>query len=309
MKKHIFLTLAALVALVSCNKDDTVQPAPFQYQLTNAKINLGSSQSKGPVGCIELNDNGTYYAEIFADRADYEGLEKYLQVPFERILVGTKDRKAARYVSGNYSADYTSYQFDGLGTLSFEPDLQYAHYSFPDGKEYRDRTGFTLGAQLPSFQAANGRWTPCEADVKVYNLGNNTQFHGTYSTVDFRQMAADVAYACVPALEPYLPLFEGYTMARMEVSRLNTFVIDYTDGKMLGGYWTLDPVERTVSKTLEDKRLLSTLLTVTPAISGNTFTLSIYGQIKMDNLPAYTLDLTIKLVSYSESADLEAEGR
>ncbi len=293
MKKNFLITLAAIAALASCKKNETPETNPFSYELINAKINLGAASSLGPVGCIELNDDGTYVAEILADAAGYEGLDKYLQIPFERILVGIKDRKVASYLSGTYVTSAGEYRLDGLGTLSFEADMQYANYSFPDGKSYRDRTGITPGAMLPAFKAANGQWTPCKADIQVNNLSDDSCFEGSYDKLDFEAIAADVAAGCVPELESYLPLFEGYRLNRMSVSQLNTFVMEYANGKKLGGYWKFDDIEGTVKKTLEDKRILSTSLTFTPALDGNRITLVISGEVSVDNIPTYQYKISL----------------
>ena len=296
MKKSIIIPLAAFVTLASCKKNETPQATPFSYELVNAKINLGAANSIGPVGCIELNDDGTFYAEVFAGQEQYDGLDKYLQVPFERILVGTKDRKAASYVSGTYIPGNEEYHLEGLGSLSFEQDMLFAQYTFTDGKIYRDRTGITPKPKLPSFKPANGRWTPCKADVKISNRAEDKCFECSYDTLDFGQIAADVSAGCAPELETYLPLFEGYRLNRMSVSQLNTFVMEYANGKKLGGYWNFESTQGTVNKLLDNKHVLSTTLTFTPALDGNTITLVIEGEVSIDNAPAYLIEARIELV-------------
>jgi len=297
MKKSILIPLTAFVALASCNKDETPRITPFSYELVNAKINLGAARSTGPIGCIELNDNGSFYAEVLAGEDHYDGLEKYLQIPFERILVGTQDRKAASYVSGTYTAGTGEYRLEGLGTLSFEQDMLFAQYTYTDGKSYRDRTGITPKPKQPLFKPANGQWTPCKADFKVNNLADDTCFEGSYDTLDFGKVAADVAAGCAPALESYLPLFDGYSMTKMSVSQLNTFVMEYANGKKLGGYWKFESTQGTVNKLLDSQHVLSTTLTFTPALDGNKITLVIEGEVSKDNVSAYLIEARIELVS------------
>ena len=293
MKKRFLITLAAIAALASCKKNETPETNPFSYELINAKINLGAANSMGPLGCIELNDDGTFYAEVLAGQEHYDGLDKYLQVPFERILVGTKDRKAASYVCGTYTPGTNAYKLEGLGTLSFQQDMLFAQYTFTDGKSYLDRTGITPKPKQPLFKPANGQWTPCKADIKVSNLADSSCFEGSYDKLDFEAIAADVAAGCVPELESYLPLFEGYRLNRMSVSQLNTFVMEYANGKKLGGYWKFDDIEGTVNKTLEDKRILSTSLTFTPALDGNRITLVIDGEVSVNNIPTYQYKISL----------------
>lgn len=296
MKKSILIPLTAFVALASCNKDETPRITPFSYELVNAKINLGAARSTGPIGCIELNDNGSFYAEVLAGEDHYDGLEKYLQIPFERILVGTQDRKAASYVSGTYTAGTGEYRLEGLGTLSFEQDMLFAQYTYTDGKSYRDRTGITPKPKQPLFKPANGQWTPCKADITVNNLADDTRFEGSYDTLDFEKIAADIAAGCAPALENYLPLFEGYRLTRMNVSQLNTFVMEYTNGKRMGGYWKFESTQGTVNKLLDNQHVLTTTLTFTPTLDGNKITLVIEGEISVNNLPAYLIEARIELV-------------
>ena len=296
MKKSILIPLTAFVTLASCNKDETPRITPFSYELVNAKINLGAARSTGPIGCIELNDNGSFYAEVLAGEDQYDGLEKYLQIPFERILVGTKDRKAASYVSGTYTAGAGEYRLEGLGTLSFEQDMLFAQYTYTDGKSYRDRTGITPKPKQPLFKPANGQWTPCKADFTVNNLTDETCFEGSYDTLDFGKIATDIAAGCVPALESYLPLFEGYKMTRMSVSQLNTFVMEYTNGKKMGGYWKFESTQGTVNKLLDNQHVLTTTLTFTPALDGNRITLVVEGEISVNNVPAYLINARIELV-------------
>lgn len=297
MKKSILIPLAAFVALASCKKNDMPQTTAFPYELVNAKINLGAAHSIGPLGCIELNDDGSFYAEVLAGEEHYDGLDKYLQVPFERILVGTKDRKAASYVNGTYFAGNEEYRLDGLGTLSFEQDMLFAQYTFTDGKSYRDRTGITPKPKQPLFKPANGQWTPCKVDFKVNNLADDTCFESSYNTLDFGKIAADVATGCVPELESYLPLFEGYRMTKMSVSQLNTFIIEYANGKKMGGYWKFESTQGTVNKLLDSQHVLSTTLTFTPALDGNKITLVIEGEVSKDNVSAYLIEARIELVS------------
>ena len=297
MKKSILIPLAAFVALASCKKNDMPQTTAFPYELVNAKINLGAAHSIGPLGCIELNDDGSFYAEVLAGEEHYEGLDKYLQIPFERILVGTKDRKAASYVNGTYIAGNEEYRLDGLGTLSFEKDMLFAQYTFTDGKSYRDRTGITPKPKQPLFKPANGQWTPCKADFKVNNLADDTCFEGSYDTLDFGKVAADVAAGCAPALESYLPLFDGYSMTKMSVSQLNTFVMEYANGKKLGGYWKFESTQGTVNKLLDNQHVLSTTLTFTPALDDNRIILVIEGEVCKDNVSAYLIEARIELVS------------
>ena len=296
MKKSILIPLAAFVALASCKKNDMPQTTAFPYELVNAKINLGAAHSIGPLGCIELNDDGSFYAEVLAGEEHYEGLDKYLQIPFERILVGTKDRKAASYVNGTYIAGNEEYRLDGLGTLSFEQDMLFAQYTFTDGKRYRDRTGITPKPKHPLFKPANGQWTPCKADFTVYNLADDTCFEGSYDTLDFGKVAADVAAGCAPALENYLPLFDGYSMTKMSVSQLNTFVMEYANGKKLGGYWKFESTQGTVNKLLDNQHVLSTTLTFTPALNDNRIILVIEGEVCKDNIPTYLFQARIELV-------------
>lgn len=293
MKKSFLITLAAIAALASCKKNETPETNPFSYELINAKINLGAANSMGPLGCIELNDDGTFYAEVLAGQEQYDGLDQYLQIPFERILVGIKDRKAASYVSGTYTPGTNAYKLEGLGTLSFQQDMLFAQYTFTDGKSYLDRTGITPKPKQPLFKPANGQWTPFKADIKVSNLADSSCFEGSYDKLDFEAIAADVAAGCVPELESYLPLFEGYRLNRMSVSQLNTFVMEYANGKKLGGYWKFDDIEGTVNKTLEDKRILSTTLTFTPALDGNRITLVIDGEVSVDNIPTYQYKISL----------------
>lgn len=296
MKKSILIPLTAFVALASCNKEETPRITPFSYELVNAKINLGATRSTGPIGCIELNDNGSFYAEVLAGEDHYDGLEKYLQIPFERILVGTQDRKAASYVSGTYTAGTGEYRLEGLGTLSFEQDMLFAQYTYTDGKSYRDRTGITPKPKQPLFKPANGQWTPCKADITVNNLADDTRFEGSYDTLDFEKIAADIAASCAPALESYLPLFEGYRLTRMNVSQLNTFVMEYTNGKRMGGYWKFESTQGTVNKLLDNQHVLTTTLAFTPTLDGNKITLVIEGEISVNNLPAYLIEARIELV-------------
>lgn len=297
MKKSILIPLAAFLALASCDKNETPQTTPFSYELVNAKINLGAARSVGPLGCVELNDDGSFYAEVLSEEEQYDGLDKYLQIPFERILVGMKDRKAASYVSGTYTIDDGVYRLEGLGTLSFEQDMLYAQYTFTDGKSYRDRTGITPKPKLPPFNPVNGQWTLSKADIKVNNLADDTLFEGSYDTLDFGKMAADIAAGCAPALESYLPLFEGYRMTRMSVSQLNTFVMEYANGKKLGGYWKFESTQGTVNKQLDSRHLLSATLSFSPTLDGNRITLVIGGEVSVDNIPAYLIEAQIELVS------------
>ena len=297
MKKSILIPLAAFAVLASCKKNDMHQTTAFPYELVNAKINLGAANSIGPLGCIELNDDGSFYAEVIAGEEHYDGLDKYLQIPFERILVGTKDRKAASYVSGTYIAGSEEYRLEGLGTLSFEQDMLFAQYTLTDGKSYRDRTGITPKPKQPLYNPANGQWTPCKADFIVNNLANDTSFEGSYNTLDFEKISADVAAGCAPALENYLPLFEGYRMTRMNVSQLNTFVMEYANGKKLGGYWKFESTQGTVNKLMENQHVLSTTLTFTPVLDGNKITLVIEGEVSKDNVPAYLFKARIELIS------------
>ena len=296
MKKSILIALVAFLTLASCNKNETSGITPFSYELVNAKINLGAARSNGPVGCIELNDDGSFYAEVLAGEDYFDGLDPYLQIPFERILAGTKDRKAANYMSGTYTAGSGEYRLEGLGTLSFEQDMLFAQYTFIDGKSYRDRTGITPKPKQPFFKPANGQWKPCKADIKVSNQTNNSYFNGSYDSLDLEIIAADVAAGCAPALEKYLPLFEGYRLTRMSVSQLNTFVMEYAGGKKLGGYWKFETIQGTVNKILDDKRILSTTLTFTPTLDGNRITLVMEGEVSLDNVPAYLIEACVELV-------------
>jgi len=293
MKKLILIFLVAFVALASCKKNETDQTTPFSYELVNAKINLGATHSIGPIGCIELNDDGTFYAEVLAGQEQYDGLDKYLQIPFERILVGTKDRKAASYVCGTYTPGTDAYKLEGLGTLSFQQDMLFAQYTFTDGKSYLDRTGITPKPKQPLFKPANGQWTPCKADIKVSSLADDSCFEGSYDTLDFEVIAADVAAGCAPALENYLPLFEGYRLNRMNVSQLNTFVMEYANGKKLGGYWKFESTQGTVNQLLDNNQVLSTTLTFSPALDGNRITLVIDGEVSVNNIPTYQYKISL----------------
>ena len=293
MKKLILIFLVAFVALASCKKNETDQTTPFPYELVDAKINLGATHSIGPIGCIELNDDGTFYAEVLAGQEQYDGLDKYLQVPFERILVGTKDRKAASYVCGTYTPGTNAYKLEGLGTLSFQQDMLFAQYTFTDGKSYLDRTGITPKPKQPLFKPANGQWTPCKADIKVSNLADSSYFEGSYDTLDFEVIAADVAAGCAPALENYLSLFEGYRLNRMNVSQLNTFVMEYANGKKLGGYWKFESTQGTVNQLLDNNQVLSTTLTFSPALDDNRITLVIDGEVSVNNIPTYQYKISL----------------
>ncbi len=250
------------------------------------------TQTVSSLGCVELNADGSYYAEVFT--AAYDGLEPYLQLPFERILGGVKDRKPARYVMGYYTANANSYELEGLGTLSFEEDMLFAHYSF-EGQSYRDRCGFSTGDKMPAFTSAAGRWTPYRTVVQVTNLADETPFSASYGSADFGLIAADIAEKYAPELSTHLSVFEGYKIVQLTVSQLNTFVFDYSGGKQLGGYWNFSPVQGTVGKTLPDKRLLTTDLNFTPSLTGNEMTLSVTGTIFLDNTPSYTLSASIQL--------------
>lgn len=293
MKKLILIFLVAFEALASCKKNETDQTTPFPYELVNAKINLGATHSIGPIGCIELNDDGTFYAEVLAGQEQYDGLDKYLQIPFERILVGTKDRKAASYVCGTYTPGTNAYKLEGLGTLSFQQDMLFAQYTFTDGKSYLDRTGITPKPKQPLFKPANGQWTPFKADIKVSNLADSSYFEGSYDTLDFEVIAADVAAGCAPALDNYLSLFEGYRLNRMNVSQLNTFVMEYANGKKLGGYWKFESTQGTVNQLLDNNQVLSTTLTFSPALDGNRITLVIDGEVSVNNIPTYQYKISL----------------
>ena len=174
--------------------------------------------------------------------------------------------------------------------------MLFAQYTYTDGKSYRDRTGITPKPKQPLFKPANGQWTPCKADITVNNLADDTRFEGSYDTLDFEKIAADIAASCAPALESYLPLFEGYRLTRMNVSQLNTFVMEYANGKKLGGYWKFESTQGTVNKLLDNQHVLTTTLTFTPTLDGNKITLVIEGEISVNNLPAYLIEARIELV-------------
>lgn len=277
--KHInsILPLAAIAAfaIASCNKLDTPAYEPVVYTLQNAKINLGATRSQGPIGCVELHDDGTYIAEVFAD---YEGLDKYVQIPFERILVGVKDSKPANYITGTYTATGESYSLSGLGTLSFDNDMMFANYTY-QGVSYRDRTGLTPAERLPDFKPAAGKWTPVKTDVKVTNYMDNTEFVNSYNSLDFESISADVAASCAPELSAHLDVFKGYRIKDISVSSMNSFIVTYTNGKVLGGYWNFDNKNVNLDGTFYDKdRKLE--VSLSPMINGDNATIGITIVIK-----------------------------
>ena len=294
MKTNSYFSIAAIAALtlVSCNKLDTPVNEPVIYTLQNAKINLGFTNNQGPIGCIELNDDGTYFAEVFAD---YEGLDNYLQLPFERIMVGVKDSRATNYISGSYTPTDGAYTLSGLGVLSFDSDKMFANYTY-DGISYRDRTGVTPAEKLPStFKPATGKWTPAKTEIKVTNLVDNSEFTNTYNNLDLEKISTDVAATCVPALAEHLHAFKGYSLNKLNVSVLNTFSAQYANGKNLGGYWDFNNRAVAYSKSLGNGKQLGFNATLIPSVAGGKLSIDMAITITINGEESYQVSAKIEM--------------
>ncbi len=79
----------------------------------------------------------------------------------------------------------------------------------------------------------------------------------------------------------------------MNVSQLNTFVMEYTNGKKLGGYWKFESTQGTVNQLLDNNQVLSTTLTFSPALDGNRITLVIDGEVSVNNIPTYQYKISL----------------
>lgn len=296
MKTNIFFTIAAVSAMsfVACNKLDTPTYDPFVYTVENAKINLGgTNHMKGPVACIELNADGTYIAEVPAD--GYTGIDKYLQIPFERIIVGLKDSAPVSYIIGNYNAGSDAYDFTNIGTLSFEKDMFYANYTY-NGTSYRERTGITPAERLPKFTSVAGNWTPSAVQVEVNNVSTGNTFAMVYDGLNLETIASDVAATCAPRLTEYIGEFKGYNLTKLYVSNLNTFIFSYANGATIGGYWKFDNAKSgSVSKTLNDGRKMDVSASFVPSSNNDVPSIQVNATVKIDGTIAYEITISLKM--------------
>ncbi len=296
MKTNIFFTIAAISAMsfAACNKLDNPTYEPFVYTVENAKINLGGTKHmNGPVACIELNADGTYIAEVPAD--NYTGINKYLQIPFERIVVGEKDTAPVTYVIGNYNAGSDAYNLTNFGSLSFEKDMIYANYTY-NGASYRDRTGITPAERLPQFTSVAGNWTPAAVQVEVKNVSTGDTFEKEYSGLNLETIASDVAATCAPGLAEYLGEFKGYSLAKLYVSNMNTFIFNYANGASIGGYWKFDSAKSgNVSKTLKDGRKMDVGASYIPSSNNGIPAIQINASVRIDGVTAYEIKTSLKL--------------
>lgn len=296
MKTNILFAIAAVSAmsLVACNKLDTPTYEPFVYTVENAKINLGGTNHvNGPVDCIELNADGTYIAEVLVN--DYIGIDKYLQIPFERIIVGLKDTAPVTYIIGDYSARSDAYYLTNLGTLSFEKDMSYANYTY-NGTSYRDRTGITPAEHLSQFTSVAGDWTPASVQVEVTNVSTGDTFEKEYSNLNLETIASEVATTCAPGLTEYIGEFKGYYLTKLYVSNMNTFIFSYANGATIGGYWKFDSAKSgNVSKTLNDGRKMNVSASFIPSANNGVPSIRINATVKIDETIAYEITTSLKL--------------
>lgn len=288
---NCFLALAA-ISLFACQGPVPAGPTPYVYKMADAKINLGHSANAGPLGCVELNEDGTFVAEVLTE--GLEGLEKYIALPFDRIMAGVKDTRSTVYRYGTYRVEEDAYELEGVGRISFEEDMMFARYTF-EGVSYRDRTGVT---EIPvtSPVPTAGTWVVRSVETKVGNLATRTWTEGQYDSLDFEKMALDAAAGAVPGLSDYLDLFKGYKLVRLRGTRLGSYVLEFANGVNLGGSWKLDRRSRTVSAVLRDEHKMKLTLHCSARVEENRFILDLTGEVEVEGNPAYELSVMVLLI-------------